>query len=212
MHTGVYAAWRKWSKAFVNSLISRYDRFRLKNKDFTILCPNCIGGNIYHRLGLQFRTPTINMFMSQADFIKLIHDPNQYFTRELQFVPTKQPFPVAKLQDITINFNHDTSSRDAAEKWYRRRERINLDNLYIILYEEQPFSREEILSLQKISCKRLVVLTNEKNHTDLPYVRYIKRHPGRPNERHFLDRDYFGVQTFEKHFNFVAWLNGANRF
>ena len=212
MGTGLYTWWKNWSTKVVNKFIDRYDRARIRNKDFTILCPNCIGGNIYHRLGLQFRTPTINLFMSQSDFIKLIHDPKTYFGQKLRFIPSDQPFPVAMLGDIKLNFNHDHVASEAAEKWYRRVVRVNWDNIYIILYEELPFSREEILSLQTIPCKRLVVLTSEKTHIDLPYVKYIKRHLGRRNERHFLDRDFFNVQTFEKHFNFVSWLNGSNRF
>ena len=45
-------------------------RKRLKNQDFTILCSNCIGGTIYHRLGLQFRSPTVNLWMHQRDFLQ----------------------------------------------------------------------------------------------------------------------------------------------
>ena len=39
-------------------------RLRLKNKDFSILAPTCIGGVISHRLGLKFLSPTINLYMS----------------------------------------------------------------------------------------------------------------------------------------------------
>ncbi len=212
MGMGLYSAWRRWSVKTINQFIDRYDRIRLKNKDFTILCPNCIGGNIYHRLGLQFLTPTINMFMSQDDFIKVIKKPLYYLNGDLSFVSTNKGFPVAKIYDITINFNHDSVQEEAAEKWYRRRKRIRWDNLFVILYEEEPLSKKDILALSEIQCKRLVVLTSYKTHTDLPYVKYIKRHYGRPNEKHFLDRDYFNVQTFEKHFNFVAWLNGSKKY
>lgn len=34
---------------------------QLKNRDFSIIAPNCIGGVIYHRLGMQFLSPTINL-------------------------------------------------------------------------------------------------------------------------------------------------------
>ena len=42
----------------------------LKNKDFTIISHNCVGGVIYHDLGLKFNTPTINLFFMAKDFIK----------------------------------------------------------------------------------------------------------------------------------------------
>lgn len=56
----------------VNACYEWYMRIRLKNREFTILCSNCIGGIIYHRLGLQFRSPTVNLWMHQRDFLNLI--------------------------------------------------------------------------------------------------------------------------------------------
>ena len=35
-------------------------RFKLHNKEFSLIAPNCIGGIIYHRLGVEFKSPTIN--------------------------------------------------------------------------------------------------------------------------------------------------------
>lgn len=33
------------------------DRLRLRNKDFTLITSNCVGGIIYHELGLPFLSP-----------------------------------------------------------------------------------------------------------------------------------------------------------
>lgn len=38
-------------------------RLRLENSDITILSNNCIGGIIYHKLGLRFKSPTINLLI-----------------------------------------------------------------------------------------------------------------------------------------------------
>lgn len=37
---------------------NRVDLLRLKNKDFSILTNHCMGGIIYHDLGLKFLSPT----------------------------------------------------------------------------------------------------------------------------------------------------------
>lgn len=214
MRTGIVKTIRKLVKSITDAVLHRWYSCRLKNSSFSIICPNCIGGNIYHRLGLQFLTPTINCFTSQDEFIKLIRNLRHYMESDLTFpegLGEGKPFPVGLLDDIVYNFNHDTDPEKVKRDWYRRRERVNYDNLFIILYEEHPFSREEIMALKDVPCKRLVVLTDKSTHADLDFVRVIKRNYGRPNEAHFLDRDYFGIQTFEKHFDFVAWLNGNEK-
>lgn len=214
MRTGIITAYRKVSRHFVDSVLHFWYKSRLKNKQFSIICPNCIGGNIYHRLGMEFKTPTINCFTTQDDYIKMIRNLKHYMSCDITFpeeLEQSKPYPVGRIDDITYYFNHDTDKEKVKKDWYRRRERIDYDNIYVILYEESPFSREEILSLQSIPCKRLVVLTDKTTHGDLNYVRVIKRNYGKPNEAHFLDRDEYGVQTFEKHFDFVAWINGREK-
>lgn len=71
-------------------------RRRLKNKDFTILCSNCIGGEIYNLLGEQFLSPTINMWQDQSDFIKFALNPQYYLEQPLVFIETDEATPVAK--------------------------------------------------------------------------------------------------------------------
>ena len=40
-------------------------RKRLKNHSFSLISSNCIGGILYHDVGEQFRTPTINLIIPQ---------------------------------------------------------------------------------------------------------------------------------------------------
>ena len=53
---------------------------RNKNMDFTIIAQNCIGGVIYSDLGLQFLSPTINMFIEDENFVKLVENLEYYFS------------------------------------------------------------------------------------------------------------------------------------
>lgn len=192
----------------VEALFSYRCQKRIKNHNFTILCSNCIGGIIYHRLNMEFFSPTINLWIRQYDFIKFLKKPKWYLNQKLQFIETKYSFPVATLGDIKIHFNHSKDSEVAEKDWNRRKERIYWDNLYIILYDRDNLSREQILSLKDIKCKRLIVLSERDTYCDISYVHKINRsHKGRANEQVFLDKDWFGITTFEKQFDFVAWLN-----
>jgi uncharacterized protein (DUF1919 family) len=46
----------------IRSFKLKAERSRLTNKEVTIFSSNCIGGVIYHDLGLRFMSPTINLF------------------------------------------------------------------------------------------------------------------------------------------------------
>lgn len=74
-------------KAQLKSIIKKYsrihkdnmDRKRLIDSDFTIFASNCIGGIIYHNLGLKFLSPTVNLWIEPEDYISMLSDPKDYF-------------------------------------------------------------------------------------------------------------------------------------
>lgn len=191
--------------AAVNPAYQWYMQKRLRNKDFTILCSNCIGGIIYHRLGLQFRSPTINLWMKQRDCIKLAANIDKYRIQQLQFIETDYTYPVAMLDDITIYFNHSSDERSAADDWYRRMERINVDNVFVIIYDRESLTDREIIQLENLPCKAYMVLSD----TGRPGINCVKKikPSGKSNGQQFLDRRWHGLHTFETQFDFVKWLN-----
>ena len=178
----------------------------IKVDNFSIICSTCIGGIIYHRLGREFLSPTVNMFFLQKDFIKFVSNLPHYIAMDLQFIETDKPYPVAMLDDIVLYFNHSNTPEDAANDWNRRKEKINYENLYIILYNRDGCTLDDLRKMENVKCKRFIVLTSTP--IDLPYAFCIKENKGKPNSGTFLDKDMFGVRTFEKQWDFVSWLNG----
>lgn len=178
---------------------------RIKNDGFTILCSNCMGGVIYHRLNKQFLSPTINLWMHQSDFLKFVKNLEGYIEKELEFVKTEYDYPVGKLGDIKIYFNHSKTQSEARANWNRRKERIQYDNLYIIMYDRDGITKDDILSLNDVVCKNKIVFS-DKQYKDIDYVMTIK-----PTSKllgnQYLDKNWLGIRSFEKHFDFVSWLN-----
>ena len=201
----IYAELQTMLSRFVNRGYEAYMRKRLKNKDFTILCSNCIGGIIYHRLGLPFRSPTINLWMHQRDYMIFAENIHEYQHLQLEFIETDVGYPVAKLGEITIYFNHSKTCEEASADWYRRMKRINFSNLFLIMYDREDIIRDDIVQFGNIPCRGRLVLSH-RQHPDIPYVKTIA-----PTKRLFgaqcIDKDWLGLRTFEKHFDFVKWLN-----
>src|SRR5574344_976068 len=131
-------------------------RKRLKNSDFTILAPTCIAGVMYHELGRQFLSPTINLWMYDKDFLKFVHDIRGYLSHDLRFVHGIDETPTAYLNDILIHFNHYHSDEEAKQKWDERKVRVNYDNLFIIMADQPDggvITHEDILSLKDVKCR-----------------------------------------------------------
>ncbi|MGN9154865.1 DUF1919 domain-containing protein [Bariatricus sp. HCP3S3_E12] len=180
-------------------------RARLTNDNFSILCPNCIGGTMYKKLGKQFLSPTINLWMTQRDFIKFAVNLKEYIKEDLKFVETDKNYPVATLGDIELNFLHYKTEQEAEEAWNRRKQRINYDNIYILLYYRDGYTIDEIREIEKAVCRNLVLLTAKP--LPLDYAQYIKPRLDRPNGDSFIDDNIWGTRTFEKQWDFVGWLN-----
>ncbi len=193
--------------------VDRYEK-RLKkdlnNADFSIICSNCIGGFIYHRLGMKFLSPTINCFIEPSDFIRFCDNLKYYLSLDLKFIESGKPYPVAKLDDITVFFNHSDNAKDANEMWTKRKTRVNYDNLYVILYnryskDETPLTKEEILMAGKIKCNNLIVLSDIP-YPDIPYVLYIPKSDSDLGSLYF-DSDKYGIKTYEKKFDYIGFLS-----
>ncbi|WP_281526292.1 DUF1919 domain-containing protein [Intestinibacter bartlettii] len=184
-------------------------RRKLKNKNFSIVCSNCIGGIIYHRLGHQFLSPTINLWMHQDDFIKFVLNLKEYISKDVEFIESEYDYPVGVLGDIKIYFNHSKTQEEARASWYNRKSRINYDNLFIIMYDRDGITKEDIKKLEQVDCRNKIVLS-DKVYPDIDYVLTIKPNYDKINGQQYLDKDILDRMTFEKYFDFVKFINCKN--
>ncbi len=116
-----------------------YFDFNLYNKLLkntpTIVARHCWGGLLYHRLGLEFNSPFVNLRVSDVDFNKLAANFEFYMSQDLVYLKDgyeknlKRYYPIATLGDIVIDFNHYDNFSQANEKWQKRKARINWGNL-----------------------------------------------------------------------------------
>ncbi len=130
---------------------SKYRKLKLNTP--TIFAPNCWGGVTYNHLGLQFKSPFINMFEKHDDYIKFLTNPKYYLKCNLQFKEMQyneilqRNFPVVKCDDILLFFNHYVTYEEAVDAWNRRKERIDWENLFVMFYDEDPHRVETFCRL-----------------------------------------------------------------
>lgn len=186
-------------------------RDALNNITPTFLCPNCIGGILFHDLGVQFRSPTVNTMILQTDFVKFILDLNKYMKMDLVFFEHPElTCPCAKLGDITVHFTHYKTSLEALQKWSARAARMANDNMFVCLMERDGLSEEDIIRLADIKVRGLVVFT-ANYYPNIPYALQIKKYRSSGEVGNILKKNYWNDgREYEKYFDFVKWFNEAN--
>lgn len=176
----------------------------LKNKDFSIISNNCWGGFIYQKYGLEYRSPTIGLYILGHDFVKLCSDLERYMRLKLVFIPWENatynyalkgrtPYPVAKLGDIEIYFMHYRSQQEAAEKWYRRVGRINPQKIIFKLSQREGCSKEDIEAFMALPLKNKVCFAYDR----VPGTIYV------PDLEGFVGDEFPIVEPLFNELNFI---------
>lgn len=186
----------------------------LQATGFSIISQNCLGGIIYHDLGIPFTSPTIGLAIYGEDFVRFAEHLAEYLEIEAQpagfQANASKTYPLIRVGDITVDAVHYESPEQAAEAWNRRARRVNLDDVRIIatmwdlggdpsladrlracgyplvIFSGEPSERADTLSL-----------TGTGWHVDDRGI----VHPVLTNWAHG------GKRCFEHIFDFVGWLN-----
>lgn len=180
-------------------------RIKLKNKDVTILCSDCIGGVIYSDLNIRFNSPTINLYMIPSDFIKFCENLDFYLNCELIEIKNDVHF-VGRLSDIEIHFLHYKSFEEARLKWYERSKRINKDNICLILTCKDKYKLSDIQKFNQLKYRNKVVFVPQKyNHFNNSY--FIKNSEENLNIKFLGTKaNHFGKKLIDD-FDIVTFLN-----
>lgn len=184
-------------------------RKKLVNKNFSIICCNCIGGIIYHELDQPFLSPTINLFMKPDHFIKFVSNLTFYLNQSITPPEFDEalPYPVGLLNDIKLYFVHYPTLKSAIEKWEERKQRINFSNLYFIMVERDQCSLADLLAFDQLPYEHKIVFT----HKPYPQIASSYHIPGSADGSQVRDLTaYLGKLTGKRwidKFDYVTWLN-----
>ena len=186
-------------------------RRALKNTDMTFLVPSCMGGELFHDLGLRFRSPTINLMMYQTDFVKFVTHFDEYMAKPFEFFDHPDyNFPCARLGDVTVHFTHYHSREEAEAKWRERALRIDPENTFIYCSDRDGITEEEVRSLAGLKV-RGIVFFSAHDYKDIPYCLYIPKFAKAGKVSGIQDVHYPDChRSYEEYFDFVKWFNEAN--
>ena len=190
---------------------------RNKNNDFTLIARDCVGGILYHQLGLKFLSPTINLFFMPEEFNDFCLNLKEYIDAELkELVDSDASYPVGvlypndtSLKPLRVDFMHYASFDIAKAKWEERKRRINWDNIYVLSTfcyprEIATYSDELVKKWNLIKYKKVMLVDKHYGFDD----EFIIDKPKECQEYAWLlyKEDNSWKRTFNK-FDFINFLN-----
>lgn len=188
-------------------------RKRFTNEGVSIISMNCTGGILYHDLGLQFLSPTVNMYMKAEDFIKFCENLRYYCSVDKMIECTDKSivgdrkYPVAKLADIYLYLVHYKSVEEAQRKWNERKKRINYNNIIILNNDREGMTDALMDRFENLPYKKIMFVHRPVLKRDSRLFHYL---PGYENDSCvgiITDpKGILGLRPIDQ-FNWVDFLN-----
>lgn len=119
----------------------------------TIISNNCTGGAVLHELGMEFKTPTINLQILPEQFREFCTNLSYYMQQDLIECHTFTPYeeamlrkmfggvpdmPYGILDDIIVCFQHYETFEEAKNKWDERKSKIDYEHIGYIFHARGP--------------------------------------------------------------------------
>lgn len=191
----------------------------IKNKDVTLITQNCIGGVLYHEYGLNFQSPTINLFIEDESFVKFVENLEYYLSIPataftdcfIDPIDDNIRYPKIRIDDIEVCCLHYKSCQEAVQAWERRRARVKWDNIRVIANSWNLHENTELIKRVCGTKYKTICLTY--GNYDIPNCVQLKgnmweldnRGIIRPNVTDFIPGTIY--RYYEKQFDFRKWMN-----
>lgn len=191
--------------------LNRQQRQRLTNTAPSVLSSNCTGAFMLHDLGLRFNAPFVNLYLTPHDFIAYLSNIPYYQNQPLHFIPhSGKPYPVAKLDELTIHFMHYHSEQDAQQKWQARSQRIDFNNLFVMMTERDGCTYQDLQAFDRLPFANKIVFTH-KPYPEIASAFYVKgfEHQGEVGD--LFEYEGLTGKRYYDQFDYVAWFNQAKQ-
>ena len=140
----------------------------IRAEDVTILSQNCIGGVFYHDMGMQFLSPTINTFIPEPGYLRMVLNLREYMAMEPE-IYWGEEYPIGTLGDVELHFMHYDTCREARESWCRRAARINYDRILVLCTDRDGFDDEAYALWKQIPYPKVLFTAHPEYTEDALY-------------------------------------------
>ena len=181
--------------------LCRHYRRRLKANRFTIISSDCVGGCLYHDLGMRFASPTINLVI--PNFLGFVERLDYYLRQEpIAAGHAKSGVPIIRLDDLMVVGVHYSSHAELMQAWNRRRTRIEWDRIVLMTNSRIVSTEEDVERFKKLPYPKVLFTKNPPQNDFEVYAPALQKGADLTAYCDLLGRRYF-----EKYLDCVKFLN-----
>lgn len=167
---------KKWVQERPYYIRRFWNRKLIRRRDFTIISNNCWAGKAYQYLDMPYLSPTVGLYFFAEDYLKFVSNLRYYLSLDLIFISAEESryvdilrershmhVPVGRLGDVEIIFLHYKTEEEAKEKWDRRKQRVNYDNIILKFSKMNLCTEAHMYEFESLSFENKFMLGNRKN-------------------------------------------------
>lgn len=144
------------------------EKHKLKNKKFSIISPYCWSLFLYRFLDVEYHSPFVGAYIHPKYFKLLVENLDYYLGQTLKLSERDDPnighFCRISLDDVFFDFFHDRDPAILEEKWYRRLERFDRDNLFIHFGYSGNVNVDEVKDYTINNVENSLIITNDTSY------------------------------------------------
>ena len=167
----------------------------------------CLGGILSHERNWQFCSPFVNLAIPADEFVRLVNNLEVDVNGNFEDITNDSPYPIGLLAGkYHIAFIHYKSFNEAVTIWRKRAQRINFNNVYIILVQTETCSTQGLSDFDLLKYKKKIALVAEDSTTT--ETRFpIRGYDGKNTKGEILSPvGYFGQHLYDQ-FNWGHFFN-----
>ena len=142
----------------------------------TIISNNCTGGAVCHELGMEFKSPTVNLQILPEDYPRFCKKLKVYMAKELyeariytdhdrnalnKMFGGIPNFPIGTIGDIIVCFQHYATFGEAKAKWDERKAKIDYDHIGYIFHARGEEYKAEAAAFLALDLPNKLCITQD---------------------------------------------------
>lgn len=185
---------------------------RLMEKSLIILSSDCVGGKLMKDYMLPCYTPTVNIWYTGEDFLKICENPQKYFTQEMiRGEADFENHPTGIIDDVVVHFGHEEKFEEGAKKWkrgcrlYEKALKGNYE-ICVIMTDRNGFSADLVERFEKLPYRYKVLFTHCK-YENAPHTFYMKGEDTKEYVKTMTRFEHvFSLKRRYQRFDFYQWF------
>lgn len=146
---------------------SRYLRRVVGSNPVTIVSDDCWGGTFYRHISRAYESPFAGLWVEPKGYLHLLQMLSEVSREPLQFVSSKEAYPVAEIFGVRVHFMHYKSESEVHEKWVRRMARADFsDPVVKIDFGKDGYCSKDIDAWNALCIRRKLAVVPDDSSFD----------------------------------------------